>query len=437
MRPDRLDDNRSAWLASLPHYARLPPLRGTHSADLAIIGGGITGVSTAWHMAERFPDRRVVLLEARELGNGASGRNGGQVLNGINGVEPREPELARKIYAATRAGIDLVEQLAGLSTVDCGFTRRGCLEVYTTPKSAESAHARLEAQRDWGPPLRWLPGDALGIHGACGGVLDSSAGQINCAALLRGLRPLLLARGVEVFEQTPVMKVEPGPSITLTTPEGSVRAPAIVLATNAYTPLLGFFRGGILPLHSHIVATAPLAPERWAAAGFSDHDGFSDDLDRIAYGARSSDGRLVFGGGSNAAYTNHFGGSPVFRPPARGAPHFDAVEARLRGYFPNFADAPISHRWTGTLGITFDRVCSMGVGGPHRNIYHALGYSGHGLALGALAGQVLRDLYSGDHEPWRELPFYQRRLPLLPPEPLRWLGYQVYTRLTGRSPRAR
>jgi glycine/D-amino acid oxidase-like deaminating enzyme len=86
------------------------------------------------------------------------------------------------------------------------------------------------------------------------------------------------------------------------------------------------------------------------------------------------------------------------------------------------------------IALTLDRVCCIGV---RDNVYHALGYSGHGVALAMLAGRVLCDLYSGDHERWRDLPFYQRRLPLLPPEPLRWLGYQVYTRLTGRSPRRR
>ena len=115
MRQGLIDDNRSAWLEALPPYERLPALRGHVSADLAIIGGGITGVSTAWHLAERYPDRRIVLLEARGLGNGASGRNGGQVLNGINGVEPREATLAQRVFAATSAGIDIVEALAAAS----------------------------------------------------------------------------------------------------------------------------------------------------------------------------------------------------------------------------------------------------------------------------------------------------------------------------------
>jgi gamma-glutamylputrescine oxidase len=434
MRPDRLDDNRSAWLAGLAPYERSAPLRGDATADVAIVGGGITGVSTAWHLAERFPDRRVVLLEARGLGNGASGRNGGQVLNGINGVEPGDPEAARTIHAATSAGIRIVEQLAARSTVDCGFQRSGCLEVYTTPRSAADAEARVQTWQGWGLPVQWLPRERVALHGAHGAVLDPEAGRVNCAALLRGLRPRLQERGVAVHEDTPVLRVDDGATLTLTTPEARLRAGAVVLATHAYTPLLGFFKHGILPLHSHVVATGPLSPARWAGLG-GEHDGFADDLDRIAYGCRTPDDRMLFGGGSNAAYSYSFGGSPVFT--GDGAANFRAIERRLRGYFPGLADAPITHRWTGPLALTFDRVCSMGVTGPHRNIYYSVGYSGHGLALGALAGRVLRDLYSDDHAPWRPLPFYQRRLLPMPPEPLRWLGYQVYTRLTGRSPRRR
>jgi gamma-glutamylputrescine oxidase len=435
MRPDRLDDNRSAWLAELPPDERSPPLRGTATADVAVIGGGITGVSTAWHLARRYPDRRVVLLEARGLANGASGRNGGQVLSGINGVSPHDEDLGKRVHAATGAGIDIMADLAARSTIDCGFSRRGCLEVYTTPRSAEAAEARTQTHRAWGLDLRWLPADAVGMAGAHGAVLDPAAGRINCAALLRGLRAPLQAMGVAVHEDTPVLRVRPGKTLTLVTPEGLVRASAVVLATNAYTPLLGFFTGGILPLHSHVIATGPLDEARWRRLHGA-YDGFADDLDRIAYGCRTPGDRMLFGGGSNAAYTYRFGGSPVFDAPAAvAAPHFAALERRLHGYFPDLTHEPITHRWTGTLGITFDRVCTMGVTGPHKNVYFALGYSGHGLALGALAGRVLRDLYSDDHAPWKDLPFYQKRLLPIPPEPLRWLGYQAYTRLTGRSPR--
>lgn len=445
LRADRIDDNRSCWLDEAPPYRSGPALSRDLGADVAIIGGGLTGVSTAWHLGELFPKLRIVLLEARSLANGASGRSGGQVLSGINGVEPRDGVSARRIYQATCSGIDIVEQLAARSSIDAGFSRGGCLEVSTTARGAEHAERRVELANSWGIPLRWLAGEATGVAGACGAVLDPSAGRVNAASLVRGLRDALARRGVEIYENTPVHGVEEGAVVALKAGRVTVKARAVVLATNAYTPSLGYFRSGILALHSHVVATEPLAADRWAALGWGAHEGFSDDLDRIAYGCRTPAGRLLFGGGGNAAYTYRMGGSPALELPYPRA--YQAIEARMSECFPALGGgtagaelamprgATVTHRWSGPLAITFDRVCTMGVGGAARNLYYALGYSGHGLALAALAGRVLADLYAGDHDRWRDLPFYQRRLPLLPPDPLRWLGYQVYTRLTGRSPR--
>lgn len=436
MRPDQLDDNQACWLAEAPPYAALPPLRGNAMADVAVVGGGFTGVSTAWHLSRRFPERRIVLLEARALANGASGRNGGQALNWINGVESEDPQDARRIYEVTRAGIDLIAELVSQYGIDAGFDRRGCLEVYTSAQRAETAHARSERLRRAGIPLEWLAGSASGVHGAHGAVRDTTAGRVNGVALLRALRPVLLQQGVGVYEQTPVLTISEGSTVRLTTPHGDVHAGAVVLATNAYTPALGYFRHGILPLHSHVVATPPLSNDSWSALGWGAYDGFADDLDRIAYGCRTAGGRLLFGGGGNRAYTYVYRGRPTFRGSRRAAARaFGAIERHMQTYFPAMAHIPIAHRWTGTLAITFDRVCSMGVRGDHRNVYYALGYSGHGLALAMLAGRVLCELYSGNHEPWRDLPFYQKALPRLPPEPLRWLGYHLYTRATGRSPR--
>ncbi len=430
------DQNRSVWVAESAPPLPTPALRGRLVTDVAIVGGGFTGASTAWHLRRQNPGLGIALLEAGVLGQGASGRNGGQVLNWVNGVEPGTPEALRRVHAATSAGIDLAEELASRFAPPGTFRRKGALSIYTDLRRAEAAAAHVAELAAAGIPAEFLPESRLGIHGARGAVLDPRAGRLNGFALLQALRPVLLADGVALHEGTLVRKVRTGREIVLETGDGEVRAKALVLATNGYTPALGFFRLGILPLHSHVLATVPLSEEEWERIGWGTFDGFTDDLDRIAYACRTPGGRLLFGGGGNAAYSYGLGGAPVptARAGQRALPFMQGVLAR---YFPDVAGAKLDASWAGTLGLTLDRVCSMGVGGRHKNVYHALGYSGHGVALALLAGRVLADLFAGNHEAWREQPFYQKRLVPFPPEPLRWLGYQAWTRLTGKSPRKR
>ena len=430
------DQNRSVWVVESPAPEPTPPLRGRLVSDVAIVGGGFTGVSTAWHLRRRNPGLGIALLEAGVLGQGASGRNGGQVLNWINGVEPETAEALRRVHATTRAGIDLAEELAARFAPPGTFRRHGSLTVYTDLRRAEAAAASVAELVQAGIPAEFVPGSRLGIRGAHGAVLDPLAGRLNGFALLQALRPVLVAEGIALHEGTRVRRVRTGREIVLETTDGEVRARALVLATNGYTPALGFFRLGLLPLHSHVLATEPLPEETWRRIGWGEWDGFTDDLDRIAYGCRTPGGRLLFGGGGNAAYSYRLGGAPVPTPSAeaRAAPFMHGVLTR---YFPGVADAKLEQRWAGLLALTLDRVPSIGVSGRHRNVYHALGYSGHGVALALLAGRVLADLFEGNHEAWRDQPFYQKRLRPFPPEPLRWLGYQVITRLTGKSPRKR
>jgi gamma-glutamylputrescine oxidase len=434
---DQPDPNRSVWVAESAEPAPAPPLAGPLATDVAIVGGGFTGVSTAWHLRRANPALGIALLEAGVLGQGASGRNGGQALHWINGFDPKTPEEMRRVHAATGAGIDLAEELAKRFAPPGTFRRGGALGIYTDARRADAAAAEVEALRAAGIPAEYVPKSRLGIHGAEGAVRDPLAGRLNGFALLQALRPALLAAGVAVHEGTRVLRVRTGAEIRLETTGGEVQAKALVLATNGYTPALGFFRLGVLPVHSHVLATEPLGEKDWEEIGWGDgFDGFTDDLDRIAYAARTPGGRLLLGGGGNAAYSYRFGGAPIptKRSIARAVPFMQGVLTR---YFPGVRAKRIEHRWSGTLALTLDRICSIGVRGRHRNVYHALGYSGHGVALGLLAGRVIADLHAGNHEAWRDHPFYQKTLTPFPPEPFRWLGYQAWTRLTGKSPRRR
>lgn len=431
------DENRSVWWTAAGPYAPLCALSKDLDCDVAIVGGGFTGTSTAYHLARRFPEKRIVLCEARRLANGASGRNGGLVLNWVNGVSSADLELARRIFDTTRAGIDALEARIREHSLDVPFRRDGSIEILTDPRRAEAAERETERLASAGLPLRFVKGAELSrlarFEGACGAVLDPTAGRIDGVRLVRAMRPILERLGVLLFEQTEVVGIEEGETMTLATRSGRVRAKAVVLATNAYTPRLGYFRSGIVPIHSHLLATEALSADRWEAIGWGRSlGGFSDDLDRIAYGGMTTRGELVFGGGSNAAYGYAFANGTAYRG---GDAPFAAIERTLRRYLPEAKNVSIAHRWTGPVALTMSRVCTMGVTGKHRNVYFALGYSGHGITLANLAGEVLTDIYSGDDARWRDLPFYQQRLLYVPPEPFRWIGYHAYTKLTGRSPR--
>jgi gamma-glutamylputrescine oxidase len=431
------DENQSVWAATVPALPALPPLTGELRADIVVIGAGFTGLSTAWHLVHRFPERKVVVLEARQVGHGASGRNGGMALHWINGVEVRDAERARRLYAVTTEALDWIAEVIREHGPHVRFRRDGCLELYTDSARAEEAHEKAEKLSSWGIGVRYLAGAELSkvlqARGGVGAVLDPSTGQLHGLEFLHVLRRVLLEKGVTICEDSPVLRIEPRATVTVRTERGSVQAPWLVLATNGYTAQLGWFRTGVFPMHSHVLATEPLPLSRWAEMGIGPVAGFTDDLDRIAYASLTPDGRLLFGGGGNGAYSYYYGGKTVV--PGEAAHNFAFVRQVFDRYFPQARDVKIAHQWTGTLGITMSRVCSMGITGPHRNVLYALGYSGHGVVLANLAGRVLTDLYSDHPEPWRDLPFYQRPLGGIPPEPLRWLGYQLYTRVTGRSPR--
>lgn len=434
-----IDDNNSVWASYTPDYVPNAPLSQNTSADLVVIGGGFTGVSTAYHVSQQQPDKRVILVEAKSLGNGASGRNGGMMLNWINGIRDTSDEMTKLTYDFTHSGIEMIVDIIQRHNLDVSYRRDGCMEVFTSQERADKAQAEAEHLNKIGVPVHFLSPKELqekvGLTNVYGAMADRSEGQLNGAQYLRALRPVLEAQGVEVYEQTPVLSIEEGDTITLTTPQGAIKAKAIVLATNGYTGKLGYFRKSLFPLHSHVFATPPLTEAQRHAIGWNEYAGYSDDLDRISYSTMTKEGHIVFGGGSNQSYAYLFNNRTAYP----GTPHstmsaFDEMQVTQQNYLPQAKGLPVSHRWTGTLGISLQRNTSIGV--MNKNIYYGVAYNGHGVTLGNLAGRVIADIYSGNDAQWRQHEWYEGNFSPIPLEPLRYIGYHLFTRLTGRSPRA-
>jgi len=434
----QIDDNQSLYVDYTPDYRPSQPLKQNITADLTIIGGGFTGISAAYHFSEQYPEKRVVVLEAKQLANGASGRNGGMMLNWITGVTDDSDEMTKRIYDATNAGIDMIVEIIKKHDLKVSYRRDGSMTVFTDPERAQAAKKHVDHLNSIGIPMQFVEGDEIPIQlqGVYGAAIDPNEGQLVGVQFIRELKPVLMERGVEFYEYTPVLNVREGRHIILETPHADVISKAIVLATNAYTGKLGYFRKAIFPLHSHVFATAPLSKTQQDIIQWGEVSSYADDLDRISYVSMTNEGNLVFGGGSNESYDYLYNNKTAYPgTPAMAAHAFRAMEETFYTYSPKAKGIPITHRWTGTLAVSLNRLPAVGVTGKHKNIYYGLGYSGHGLTLANLAGKIITDIYSGDDEEWRKLPIYNADFAPLPLEPFRWIGYQLMTRLTGKSPR--
>ncbi len=376
-----------------------PRLLGEVACDVCVIGGGFTGLSTALHLAERGYD--VVLLEARRAGWGASGRNGGQL---GSGQRQSQGELERLVGAAqARALWDLAEEAKAMvkarvrrHDIPCDL-KSGSLHVAYKPGDAAVLAARAEnlrARYDY-PHIRAVPRDEvaemLGTGIYHGGSLDRDAGHLHPLNYALGLARAARQAGARIFEDSPVTRIESGAqygaraggTTAAITAGGRVRARYLVLACNGYLEgLEPSLAGKIMPINNYILATEPLGETR-AREIIRDDVAVSDTKFVIDYYRLSADKRLLFGGGET--YRRAF--------PAD-------IKGFVRKYmlrvYPQLAEARIDYAWGGTLAITRNRLPGFGRLGP--GLFYAQGFSGHGVALTALAGKLIAEAVAGSAE---------------------------------------
>jgi len=422
----------SYWLdsAGLAGDPLRPPLRSEAKADVAIVGGGFTGLATAIAVARRQPERRVVVLEGARCGYGASGRNGGfadvNYMAFPQFAASHEPEVARALYDLIATGQAQIERLAADAGVHCDFEKHGALQFARTDAQVAQLERVLATTQAMGLPERILDGAELQRRVRTdrfrAALTISGTAILNPGKLVRGMARAAEALGVEIHEATRVARIEPGRTVRVVTELGGVEAPQVVLATNGYTPQLGVFRTRLLPLCNYVVATEPLTAAQWDAIGWAGREALTDARVLFMYLRPTADGRIVAGG---ELAPHYFGGAPS------GGNHAGAIRKLQRSLvetFPPLAGIRFTHAWGGTMAFTGDLTPHIGALDEAPNVFFALGYCGEGVVMSQLAGRIVAALLAGDAGEFAGLPFVGGAPPWVGPEPLRSLGVRAVER---------
>ncbi|ABL80154.1 MULTISPECIES: FAD-dependent oxidoreductase [unclassified Nocardioides] len=412
-------------------WAPKGPLDGDLDVDVAIVGGGYTGLWTAYYLAKADPSLRIAILEKYFVGFGASGRNGGW-------CSAIFPTTLRKVAADSSRSAAVRMQEAMFETVkevgevvvaegiECDFQPGGYVSVARNEAQWVRSQREVDGWRAWGfgeEHFRMLTPDEAAERVATshtlGGTFTPHCAVVQPAKLVRGLGDVVRALGVRIFEATEVREIHSG---GLSTARGTVRADVVVRATEGYTAQLKGARREVVPMYSLMVATAPLPEEIWQEIGLRERETFSDKRHLRIYGQRTRDGRIAFGG-RGAPY--HFG--------SRVKPEFDddrRVHEMLRNILvdllPTIRGVEFTHAWGGNLGIPRDWYPSVGYD-RSSGIGHAGGYVGDGVATANLAGRTLAAEILDLENDVRSLPWVGRTTPRWEPEPLRWIGVNAGT----------
>jgi glycine/D-amino acid oxidase-like deaminating enzyme len=397
-----------------------PALIGDTAADVAVVGAGMTGLSAAIALRER--GLSVAVLEREVAGFGASGRNAGHLTPTIGKDLPTlarlwGPARGRALVALVETAIAHVEGLIARHAIACDYEPVGNVMAAVHPCQDHALDRAARAAAVLGLDGEMLEPEVMRRRGLprafTRGFLLARGGILHPGRYVRGLRRVARDTGAVLYEGTPVLRLDAGDPVVVHTPGGRVRARAVVLATNAYTPDLGFLRHAIARLHVHLFATAPLTPAQAAAIDWHGREGVYTAHEMLESYRLTADGRVV-GGAKRVRYG--WGGRLLRDDDAA---TLRLLEATFRARFPELREVAVTERWGGPIGFALDFLPVLGRTGRHGNVYHAAGYAGHGIALASYAGPMLADLIEGRDGPGRAL-WARRRLPL-PPEPLRWL----------------
>ncbi|MFJ9829041.1 NAD(P)/FAD-dependent oxidoreductase [Streptomyces sp. NPDC101160] len=421
----------SFWYAQEGAPAPREPLPGDGTADVCIVGGGYTGLWTAYYLKKAVPFLNITVLEAAFCGYGASGRNGGWLYNGIAGRDSyarlHGHEAAVRLQQAMNDTVTEVVDVCAAEGIDADLHRGGVLEVAHSPAQLARLKEFHAAEVAFGEKERELYGaretaERIRITGAVGSSWTPHGARLHPVKLVKGLAAAVEALGVTIHESTPVTEIRPKHAVT---PYGTVRAPYVIRCTEGFTASLAGQRRTWLPMNSSMIATEPLTDAQWESIGWNGLETLGDMAHAYMYAQRTADGRIALGG---RGVPYRFG-SKTDNDGRTQPQTVTALREILIRFFPQLAGVGIAHAWSGVLGVprdwcatvTLDRSTGLGWAG---------GYVGSGVATTNLAARTLRDLIQqdsgqGGSTELTELPWVNHRVRKWEPEPLRWLGVQT------------
>lgn len=421
-------EHRPFWLDSADRPEARPPVQGPTSADLLVVGGGFSGLWTAYLAAVRDPGRDILLVDGGRIAHAASGRNGGFVAASLthglaNGLE-RWPEEMSELTRMGRANLDAIEATVAAERIDCDFLRSGEIDVAIDDYQVEHLAEAVAEAASLGLDLRLLDAEAMRSRvdspTYLAGLLDADGvAMVDPARLAWGLARAAEARGVRIAELSPVRTLEvEGSHVVARTATGDVRARQVALGTSAYPALLRRLRWYVVPVYDSVLVTEPLTHEQRAAIGWQGREGLSDSGNQFHYYRMTSDGRILWGGYDASFY----GDMGPHREHNRAS--YERLAAHFRWTFPQLEGLRFTHAWAGAIDTCSRFSAFWGTAHGGRTAY-SLGFTGLGVGASRFGAEVMLDLLSGQPTERTALRMVRTKPLPFPPQPLKSIGIGI------------
>ena len=440
-RHDSLDNVHAHpfWQDTVAQAPSASPLAGSLQCDLAVVGGGFTGLWTALLARQRWPTLNIAIIEARHCGGEASGRNGGfcapSISHGVSNALKRWPQEAERLIRLGRQNLDELAADLQHFGMQVEFEREGKLNLASQPWQVEGLRSMQRNYARFGIECEWLEGRALAqrldspLYGA--GVFEPNYALLNPAKMAAELRRVCLKQGIRLFEQSPVLELQnTGDRLRLRTANGGMEAGQIALATNIAPPLLGHLASSVIPVYDYSLVSEPLSDEQLQTIGWTGRYGIADSGNQFHYLRKTADNRILWAG-YDAIY--HFGGrrdEALTQRPAS----FKRLAEQFHQAFPPLRDVRFSHAWGGIIDTSARTTMFTGCEMQGRVAY-ALGFTGQGVSASRFAALNMLDLLAGEATDRTELMMTSKAPFRFPPEPLRYAGVKLAQRSLAREDR--